>query len=81
MPWSFGTDEDVKSWANRRVIDEGAQADVSEFAIAYDRKQPRATMPAKVDHIVFVFAKFGNALLTTRQLKFFLANAGEGAEG
>jgi hypothetical protein len=53
---------------------------MSEFAIAHDRKQPRATMPAKVDYVVFVFAKFGNALLTARQLKLFLANASERAE-
>ena len=61
IPWSFGTDEDVKGWTNARIIDEDTQADMSEFAIAHDRKQPRATMPAKVDHVVFVFAKFGNA--------------------
>jgi hypothetical protein len=48
---------------------------MSELAIAHDRKQPGATMPAKVDHVVFVFAKFGNALLIARQLKLFLANA------
>jgi hypothetical protein len=55
MPWSFRPDEDVKGWTNARIIDEDTQADMSEFAIAHDRKQPRATMPAKVDHIVFVF--------------------------
>jgi hypothetical protein len=54
---------------------------MSELAIAHDRKQPGATMPAKVDHVVFVFAKFGNALLIARQLKLFLANASECAEG
>ena len=54
---------------------------MSEFAIAHDRKEPRATMPAKVDHVVFVFAKFGHALRIARQLKFFLANASERAEG
>ena len=80
MPWSFGADEDVKGWANAGIIDEDAQADVSEFAIAHDRKQPRATMPAKVDHIVFVFAKFGDALRTACQLKLFLGNASECAE-
>jgi hypothetical protein len=34
-----------------------------------------------MDHIVFVFAKFGNILLTARQLKLFLTNASERAEG
>ena len=48
IPWSFGTDEDVKGWTNAGIIDEDAQADMSEFAIAHDRKEPRATMPAKV---------------------------------
>jgi hypothetical protein len=81
FPWSFGADEDVKGWTNTRIIDEDTQADMSEFAIAHDRKQPRVTMPAKVDHVVFVFAKFGDALLTARQLKLFLANASERAEG
>jgi hypothetical protein len=81
IPWSFGTDEDVKGWTNAGIIDEDTQADMSEFAIAHDRKEPRATMPAKVDHVVFVFAKFGNALLIARQLKLFLANASERAEG
>jgi hypothetical protein len=38
-------------------------------------------MPAKVDHVVFVFVEFGNALLTARQLKLFFPNASEGAEG
>jgi hypothetical protein len=54
---------------------------MSEFGGAHNRKQPGATMPAKVDHVVFVFAKFGNALLTAGQLKLFLPNASEGAEG
>jgi hypothetical protein len=71
----------VKGWTNARIIDEDTQADMSELAIAHDRKQPGATMPAKVDHVVFVFAKFGNALLIARQLKLFLANASERAEG
>jgi hypothetical protein len=81
IPRSFATDEDVKGRTNSRIIDEDTQADVSEFARAHDRKQPRATMPAKVDHVVFVFVKLGDALLTARQLKFFLPNASEGAEG
>lgn len=70
----------MKGWTNAGIIDEDTQADMSEFAIAHDRKEPRATMPAKVDHVVFVFAKFGNALLIARQLKLFLANASERAE-
>jgi hypothetical protein len=81
IPWSFGADEDVKGWTNTRIINEDTQADMSEFAITHDRKQPGATMPAKVDHVVFVFAKFGDALLTARQSKLFLANASERAEG
>ena len=71
----------MKGWTNTGIIDEYTQADMSEFSIAHDRKQPRATNPAKVDHVVFVFAKFGNALPTARQLKLFLANASERAEG
>ena len=81
IPRSFGTDEYVKGWTNTRIIDENTQAHMSEFVMAHDRKQPRATMPAKVDPVVFVFPKFGNALLTARQLKLFLANASERAEG
>jgi hypothetical protein len=41
IPWSFGTDEDVKGWTNAGIIDEDTQADVSEFAIAHDRKEPQ----------------------------------------
>jgi hypothetical protein len=33
IPWSFGTDEDVKGWTNARIVDEDTQADMSEFAI------------------------------------------------
>jgi hypothetical protein len=54
---------------------------MSEFVVAHDRKKPRATMPAKMDHVVFVVAKFGNALLIAPQFKLFLAKASERAEG
>ena len=37
IPWSFGTDEDVKGWTNAGIVDEDTQADMSEFAIAHDR--------------------------------------------
>jgi hypothetical protein len=71
----------VKGWTNARIIDEDTQADMSEFVVAHDRKKPRATMPAKMDHVVFVVAKFGNALLIAPQFKLFLAKASERAEG
>jgi hypothetical protein len=71
----------VKGWTNAGIIDEDAHADMSEFGIAHDRKQPCATTPAKMDDIVFVFAKFGNIPLAARQLNLLLANASERAGG
>lgn len=71
----------MRGWTNARIIDEDAQPDMSEFASADDRKQPRAAMPAKVDHVVFGFVKSGNPLFAGRQLKLLFANACERAEG